>query len=88
MPRFHHVLLDNDDSGRIVIERRAADRAEVFYVPSKDRLERSNLESGGADDPRVKLLCIDGSKQSLTIFPNQHIPKYSNSELFPKAKVF
>ena len=86
MPRFHHVLLDNDDSGRIVIERRAADRAEVFYVPSKDRLERSNLESGGADEPRVKLLCIDGSKQSLTIFPINTFPSTATPNSFLKPK--
>ena len=51
MPRFHHWLPVSDDSGRIVIERQSADHVEVFYVPSKDRLERSDLKSGGADEP-------------------------------------
>ena len=86
MPRFHHLILDNDDSGRIVIERCAADRAEVFYVPSKDRLERSNLEPGGADEPRVKILCIDGSKQSLTIFPINTFPSTATPSSFLKPK--
>ena len=86
MPRFYDVLLDSNDSGKIVIERRAADRAEIFYVPSKDRLEGSSLESGGADEPRVRLLCIDGSKQTMTVFPINTFPSAANPSSFLKPK--
>ena len=86
MARFHHSLPDSDDSGTVVIERQSADRVEVFYVPSKDRLERSDLESGGADEPRARLLCIDGRKQSLTFFPVNTLPSSLAPHSFLKRK--
>ena len=86
MPRFHHSLPDSDDSGKVVIERQSADHVEVFYVPSKDRLDRSGLESGGVDEPRARLFCIDGSKQSVTLFPVNTFPSTANPSSFLKAK--
>ena len=86
MPRFHHSLLGNDDSGKVVIERQSDDHVKVFYIPSKERLERSNLESGRANEPRVRLLCMDGRNQSVTVFPINTFPSSlePNSYLKPK----
>ena len=74
MPRLYHSSPESDDSGKVVIERQSDDHVEVFYTPSKERLERSDLESGRADELRVRLLCIDGRNQSMTVFPVNTLP--------------
>ena len=86
MARLHHSLPDNDDSGTVVIERQSADRVDVYYVPSKDRLERSGIESAGTDDPRARLLCIDGREQSVTFFPVNTFPSSLAPQSFLKPK--
>ena len=86
MPRVHHWFPASDDSGTIVIERQSADHAEVFYVPSKDRLERADLKSDGAGEPRVRLLCIDRPKRSVTVFPINTFPRSREPSSFLKPK--
>ena len=86
MPRFHHSLPESDDSGTIVIEREAADHVEVFYVPSKDRLERSDFELSRTDELRVRLLSIDGGKQNVTVFPVNTFPSSLSPDSFLRPK--
>ena len=86
MPRFHHSLPESDDSGKVVIGRLSDDHVEVFYTPSKERLERSRLESDSFNEPHVRLLRIDGRNQSVTVFPVNTFPSSfePNSFLRPK----
>ena len=86
MPRFFQSLLESEDSGDVVIDRQSSDSAEIFYVPSKERLERSHLVASNAADPRIKLLSIDGCKQRVTIYPINTFPSSlkPNSFLRPK----
>lgn len=86
MPRFYHHLLDNDDSGKVVIERQSDDQANVYYSPSKKRLKRSNLNSVEDSKTRVRLLSIDGHSQSVTIFPINTFPRSSRPDSFLKPK--
>ena len=86
MPRFYHSLPDIDDSGTVVIERRSDDGADVFYSPSKERLETSELDSDGADETRVRLLSIDGSKQTVTVFPVNTFPSSPGPYSFLRPK--
>ena len=46
-----------------------ADCIEVFYIPSREKLEKSNLSADNASDYRVKLLEIDSRNGQLTILP-------------------
>lgn len=59
---------------------------EVFYVPSKDRLERSNFELSRADELRVRLLSIDGRKQHVTVFPVNTFPNSLRPDSFLEPK--
>ena len=86
MPRFYHSSPERDDSGKAVIERQSDDHVEVFYTPSKERLERSDLESGRANELRVRLLCIDGRNQSMTVFPVNTLPSSREPYSFLKPK--
>ena len=86
MPRFYHSSPERDDSGKVVIERQSDDHVEVFYTPSKERLERSDLESGRANELRVRLLCIDGRNQSMTVFPVNTLPSSREPYSFLKPK--
>ena len=86
MPRFYHSSPESDDSGKVVIERQSDDHVEVFYTPSKERLERSDLDSGRANELRVRLLCIDGRNQSMTVFPVNTLPSSREPYSFLKPK--
>ncbi len=86
MPRFHHSLPDIDDSGKVVVERLSDDHVEVFYSPSAERLDMAKLEFSGADKPSVRLLSIDGSKQSVTLFPVNTFPSSLTPASFLKPK--
>ena len=86
MPRFHHSLLDNNDSGKVIIERHSDDHVTVLYTPSEQRLELSDLEIGRGEKPRVRLLCIDGRNQSVTVFPTNTFPRSSRPNSFLKPK--
>lgn len=82
MPRFHDSYPDID-SGKVFIERKSADYAEVFYVPSWDLLKMSGFELDEGDGPSVKLISIDGLKQSVTVYPVNTLP---NPESFLNPK--
>ena len=84
--RLHHLYPESDDSGKVVIERQSDDHAEVFYTPSKKRLEMSEFGSGSAHEPRVRLLSIDGRKQSVTVFPVNTFPSSLERNSFLKPK--
>ena len=55
--------------GRLVVEEISSNRVEVFYVPSPQKLEQSELNAENGSDHRVKLLEFDGMNHSITIFP-------------------
>ena len=86
MPRFHDSFVENDRTGKVVIERQSDDQVEVFYIPSKERLDRYNHGSRGTDEPRVRLLSIDGRDQSVSIFPANTFPRASEPDSFLKPK--
>ena len=86
MPRFHHSIPANEDSGKVVIERRSQDHVEVYYIPSKERLESSRLDTSITNEPRVRLLCIDGRSQSVTVFPINTFPSSLQPDSFLKPK--
>ena len=86
MPRFFSPLSETNDSGKVVIESHSPDDAEVFYVPSENRLEQSDLESDGAGGPRARLLCVDGRNHSLTMFPTNTFSSSSEPDSFLQPK--
>ncbi|MCY3765502.1 MAG: hypothetical protein OXH06_08750 [Gemmatimonadetes bacterium] len=55
--------------GRLEVEKVSADFAEVFYIPSREKLQQSRLDPESGSDHRVRLLEFDGVNQSITIFP-------------------
>ena len=69
MPRFFDGLYEDNSTGSLVTETRSKEYVDVFYIPSKERLEQSRLAPFSVTRHRVKLLQIDGRNQSLTIFP-------------------
>ena len=86
MPRLQDAYPVNDDSGKVFIERESPDKVEVFYVPSRDRLERSDSELRKDNEPRVRLISIDGLKQCVTVFPVNTFPSRMNPNSFLKPK--
>ena len=86
MPRFFDTLSETNSTGKVVIECQSPDSAEVFYVPSENRLEQSHLEPDGAGGPRALLLCVDGLNQSLTMFPTNTFPSSSEPKSFLQSK--
>ena len=86
MPRIFSPLSETNDSGKVSIECQSPDGAEVFYVPSKRRLEQSDLEPDGAGGPRALLLCVDRRNQSLTMFPTNTFPSSSEPGSFLQPK--
>ncbi len=55
--------------GSLVVEELSAHCIEVFYIPSKEKLEQPGLNPDTGAEHRVKLLEIDGWNQGITIFP-------------------
>ena len=86
MPRFHHSIPANGDSGKVVIERQSDDHVEVYYIPSKERLETSKLDTSINNESRVRLLCIDGRNQTVTVFPINTFPSSLQPNSFLKPK--
>ena len=86
MPRFHHSIPANEDSGKVVIERQSDDQVDVYYIPSKERLESSKLDTSMTNEPRVKLLRIDGRNQTVTVFPINTFPSSLQPNSFLKPK--
>ena len=74
MQRFYGWLPERTDSGKVVIQRLSNDHAEVFYIPSEERLASSHFEFDDSHDIRVKLLGVDARNQSVTIFPVNTFP--------------
>ncbi len=61
--------LDDYRHGRLVVEELSPDCVEVFYIPSKEKLEQSGLSQDEGPSHRVRLLKIDGQRQCIAIFP-------------------
>ena len=86
MPRIFSPAYEYADAGSVVIERPSTDCAEVLYVPSKERLQRADIDSSSSSLHRAKLLYIDGHKQSITIFPINTFPSAINPGAFMRQK--
>ena len=68
MARIYEEI-DEYHHGRLVVEKISSDCAEVFYFPSREKLQQSGLDVGSGSDHRVKLLEFDGVNCCITIFP-------------------
>ena len=68
MARIYEEI-DEYHHGRLVVEKVSSDCAEVFYFPSREKLQQSGLDVGSGSDHRVKLLEFDGVNHCITIFP-------------------
>ena len=86
MPRIFNATSEISDSGRVVIEPQSSDCVEVFYTPSKERLQQSTLKCDSVKESRVKLLNIDRTNQSLTVFPVNTFPQSYDPDAFLKPK--
>ncbi len=73
-----HSLLDEDRHGLLVTETRQSVHADVYYVPSKNRLILSELDPEKAHDYRVRVLAIDAKARTLTIYPLNTIGGHKN----------
>ena len=80
MPRFMDYMISTPVHGSLEVLRPAAQRAEVFYIPSTDAVAALR---GASIPTRMKLLDIDRSKRRLTIHP---INTRWNAETFLKPK--
>ena len=78
MPRLYRAPSENSDPGRLVIETRCKCCFDVFYIPSKERLEESGLAPDSPIERRVKLLQIDCDTRIVTIFPTITRAYYDN----------
>ena len=63
--------------GALFVKKVSPHIADVYYVPSKERIIQSQLPADKATQRRVLLLHIDGQKRSLTIFPTNTVGSYS-----------
>ena len=78
MPRLYRAPFENSNPGTLVIETPDECCFDVFYIPSKERLEESGLVPDSPTEHRVKLLHIDCGVRSVTIFPTRTRPDYDN----------
>ena len=78
MPRLYRAPSENSSPGTLVIETLDECCFDVFYIPSKERLEESGLMPDSPTEHRVKLLHIDCGIRSVTIFPIRTRPHYDN----------
>ena len=86
MPRFFSTPPAMGNVGKVVVERQSPNCVEVFYVPSKDRLEQSELEPDGIGGPSARLLYVDGRNQHLTMYPTHTLPSSSKPDSFLQPK--
>ncbi len=76
MPRMYDTMVDERRLGSLAIEAHNPDRIEVFYVPSKDRIEQSVIARDRDTEYRAKLLEIGMAHRSLTILLTNTNPDY------------
>ena len=80
MPRFMDYMVSTPGRGRLEVLSSEPQRAEIFYIPSREAIEAL---TGASIPSRIKLLDIDRSKSQLTILP---INTRWNVETFLKPK--
>ena len=85
MPRLYRRRDAETYPGVLSLELLSRDFVNVFYTPSKERIEYSRSELAAEDcvDYKVKLLEIDGSNGRFTMFPTKTTGK---SDVFLKPK--
>ena len=83
MSRLYGSPTENNDPGTLAIEFRCCSLIDVYYVPSKERLEESGFTQGGPYEHRAKLLQIDFLYPCITIFP---IKTRAHRDTFLKPK--
>ena len=69
--------------GKLVVEECEPDCVEVFYIPSREKLDQAGLDGDKGAEHRVKLLVINRQKSSLTISP---VNARGNNKNFLKPK--
>ena len=80
MPRFMDYMVSTPGHGRLEVLSSEPQRAEIFYIPSREAIEAL---TGASIPSRIKLMDIDRSKSQLTILP---INTRWNVETFLKPK--
>ena len=92
MTRLYGAPSENRNPGTLTIEHKDNGYCvedccyccfEVFYVPSKDRLEESGIALNSPEEQRVKIVEIEPYAEWVTIFPI-HMGTNPNSFLKPK----
>ena len=78
MPRLYRPPPHDSYPGSLAVETRCEGYFDIFYVPSKERLEASGLPSENPVEHRVMLLQVDCWIQSLTIFPTKTRPHFED----------
>ena len=71
-------LLDEEHDGLLVTESRGPNLAEVYYVPSKDMLAKSDRNPDSAHAYRTTIMAIDANATTLTLFPLNTIGGHVN----------
>ena len=78
MARLFHPY-DEDRHGRLMIEQSPnSDCAVVYYVPPKEQLEKSSIQTNEDEEHRAKILELDNEKRTVTIFPINTMGKRSD----------
>lgn len=70
MPRLDEPF-DEIYHGRLTVNKISSDHVEVYYKPSRNELERAELDPDSGLEHQVKLLEIDSKNQYITIFPTR-----------------
>ena len=77
MARIHENF-DEYRHGELVVKKCQPNCVEIFYIPSKGKLEQSGLDTDKAAEYCVKLLIINGQERTLTIFPTNTLGGHGN----------
>ena len=75
--------LDAYHPGKLVVEECQPNLIEVFYIPSKEKLDQPGLDQNMATACRVKLMVINRQDLSLRIFP---VSTMGSNDVFLKPK--
>lgn len=68
----------NPPEGKLLVEHASDGSVEVFYVPPKEKLIQSKLDSEMAENYRVKILLISGRDDFFTIYPTNTLGGHAN----------
>ncbi len=69
MIRFSYSSLEDDSTGRLVVQKQSPDFAEVFHTPPEREIGQFPPTRLSATEHLARILIIDRKNQRLTIFP-------------------